>query len=65
MCCCRTFKRIRDIYSYYAALEDLGPLQGHRDAVEKDKDQNHVVKELVGDYGLAEQSEPADEEKRV
>lgn len=65
MCCCRIFKRIRDIYSYYTALEDLGPLQGHRDAVEKDKDQNHVVKELVGDYGLAEQSEPADKEKRV
>lgn len=53
------------MYSYYTALEYLRPLQGHRDAVEKDEDQNHVVKELVGDYGLAEQPEPGGKEKRA
>lgn len=65
MCCHRILKRFREIYSYYTALEYLRPLQGHRDAVEKDKDQNHVVKELVGDYGLAEQPEPGGKEKRA
>lgn len=44
--------------SYQAALQNLRPLQSHCDAVEKDKDQDHIVKELMGNNGLAEQSEP-------
>lgn len=44
--------------SYQTALHYLGPLQSHCDAVEKDEGQNHVVKELMGNNGLAEQSEP-------
>lgn len=46
-------------------MEYLRPFQSHRDAVEKDKDQDHVVEELVGDDGLAEQPEPGDEAKRA
>lgn len=44
---------------YQAALVDLGPLQGHGDAVGEDEGQNHIVKELVGDDGLAQLSEPS------
>lgn len=39
-------------------MQNLRPLQSHRDAVEKDESQDHVVKELMGDNRLAEQSEP-------
>lgn len=46
------------IRSYQAALQDFGPLQSHRDAVEEDEDQDHVVEELMGDDGLAQQPEP-------
>lgn len=38
---------------------DLGPLQGHGDAVGEDEGQHHVVEQLVGDDGLAQLSEPA------
>lgn len=44
--------------SYQAALQNLRPLQSHCDAVEKDEDEDHIVKELMGNNGLAEQSEP-------
>ena len=44
--------------SYQTALQYLWPLQSHCDAVEKDEGQDHVVKELMSDNGLAEQSEP-------
>lgn len=50
--------------SHQAALQDLGPLQSHGDAVEEDEGQDHVVKELVGDDGPAEQSEPERVEHR-
>lgn len=43
---------------YQAALEDPGPLQSHRDAIEEDENQDHVVKELVSNDGLAEGPEP-------
>lgn len=39
-------------------MQYFRPLQSHSDAVEKDEGQDHVVKELMGDNGLAEQSEP-------
>ena len=45
--------------AYQAALMDLGPLQGHSDAVEEDEGQHHIVKELMGNDGLTELSEPA------
>lgn len=51
--------RETEMYSYQTALQYLWPLQSHCDAVEKDKDQNHIVKELVGDNGLAEHPEPS------
>lgn len=41
-----------------AAGLNLGPLQGDGDAVEKDEGQDDVVKELVGDDGLAQDPEP-------
>lgn len=44
---------------YQAALQDLGPLQCHCDAVGEDEDQHHVVKELMGYDGLAHLAEPA------
>lgn len=44
--------------SYQTALKYLWPLQSHCDAVEKDEGQDHIVKELMGNNGLAEQSEP-------
>lgn len=43
---------------YQAALQDLGPLQSHGDAVGEDEGQHHVVEQLVGDDGLAQLSEP-------
>lgn len=39
---------------------NLWSLQSHRDAVEEDEDQHHVVKQLVRDDVLAEQPEPAE-----
>lgn len=42
---------------YQTALQYLRPLQSHRDAVEKDEGQDNVVKELMGDDGLAEEPE--------
>lgn len=45
--------------SYQAALQNPWPFQSHGDAVEKNKGQDHVIKELMGDDGLAEHSEPA------
>lgn len=42
---------------YQAALQDLGPLQSHGDAVGEDEGQHHVVEQLVGDDGLAQLSE--------
>ncbi len=50
--------------SYQTALQYLWPLQSHCDAVEKDEGQDHVVKELMGDNGLAEQSEPDEREAK-
>lgn len=44
---------------YQAALQNLGPLQSHCDAVGEDEDQHHVVKELMGYDGLAHLAEPA------
>lgn len=44
---------------YQAALQNLGPLQSHRDAVGEDEDEHHVVEELVGYDGLAHLPEPA------
>lgn len=44
---------------YQAALQNLGSLQSHRDAVGEDEDQHHVVKELVRYDGLAHLPEPA------
>ena len=44
--------------SYQASLQNPGPLQSHCDAVEEDKDQDHVVEELMSNNGLTEQSEP-------
>lgn len=46
------------MWIYQAALQYLGPLQSHCDAVGEDKDQNHVVKQLMGYDGLTHQSEP-------
>lgn len=45
-------------YPYQTSLQYLRPLQGYCDAVEKDEGQDYIVKELMGDNGLAEQSEP-------
>lgn len=50
---------------YQAALQDLGPLQSHRDAVGEDEDQHHVVKELMGYDGLAHLAEPAGGDQNI
>lgn len=49
---------MNDCYPYQAALQYFWPLQGHCDAVEEDEDQDHVVKEFMGNNGLTEKSEP-------
>lgn len=46
-------------------MQNLRPLQSHGDAVEKDEDQDHIVKELMGNNGLAEQSEPDKNEREA
>lgn len=43
---------------YQAALKYLWPLKSHCDAVGEDKGQHDIVKKLMGDDGLAHQSEP-------
>lgn len=50
--------------SYQTALHYLRPLQSHCDAVEKDEGQDYVVKQLMGDNGLTEQSEPGERETK-
>lgn len=43
---------------YQAALKYLRPLQSYCDAVGEDEGQHHIVKQLMGDNGLAYLSEP-------
>lgn len=50
--------------SYQAALQDLRPLQSYCDAVEEDEGQDHIVEELMGNDGLAEQPEPDETDVR-
>lgn len=47
------------VWTYQAALQDPGPLQSHRDAVEKNEGQDDVVEEFMGDDGLTEEAKPA------
>lgn len=51
-------------FSYQAALQNLWPLQSHSDAVEEDKDQDHIVKKLMSNNGLTEKSEPDKEREK-
>lgn len=44
--------------THSAAGLNLGPLQGDGDAVEKNEGQDDIVKELVGNDGLAQDPEP-------
>lgn len=39
---------------------DSGSLQSHCDAVEEDESQNHIVKELMSDDRLTQQTKPAE-----
>lgn len=56
----RMMRDLEEHSSYQTALHYLWPLQSHCDAVEKDEGQDHIVKELMGNNGLAEQSEPGE-----
>lgn len=38
-------------------MKYLRPFQSHCDAVEEDKDQDHVIKELMSNDGLTEKPE--------